>query len=136
MVIALDPDGCFDYVLTHERESAGKTTWRLGFLRGRELDAVRARADAGGLDNLVEAEQVVALALRGWTGLRDRNGGDVPFPPRVRADVFGCSCEVAAPEAMARLPLTAQDLMELLKAVMTGNQVGADAAKKSQSPQL
>lgn len=135
MVVALDPDGCFDHTLARERGQADATTFRLAFLRGAALDAVRARADAGGLVSIEESEVVLSLALRGWHGLRDPHGKDIPFPARVRGDVFGTACEVASPEAMARLPLTAGDVLELLQAILTGNQVGADAAKKSLSPQ-
>lgn len=139
MAIALDPDGCFDFVLPRERGNADATTWRLGFLRGRELDAVIARIQDKGQPEIEQhmesLEQVVALAIRGWKDFRDTKGKDFPFPARVPGTVFGCSCEVVAPEAMARLPMSAPDMAEILRAVLDGNQVGAEAAKKSPSPQ-
>lgn len=136
MVVALDPDGCFDYVLVRERESLSTaTTWRLAFLRGRELDAIRARAEQVEVESIEDAETVLSLALRGWRNLRDATGAEIKFPPRIDGTVFGVACKVAPPEAMARLPLTAGDVVELLRAVLSGNQVGAEAAKKSLSPQ-
>lgn len=138
MVVALDPDGCFDHVLAREVGLNGEaTTWRLAFLKGRELDALTAlvaRAD-GKVESLDDAELVLSLGLRGWKNFRDKAGQDVPFPPRVEGTVFGVSCRVASPEAMARLPLTPSDVLELLQELVKASGIGAEAAKKSPSPQ-
>jgi hypothetical protein len=103
-------------------------------LRGRELDPVRARIESADVSSEDDIDTVVALGLRGWRGLPDSSGTELPFPARVRADVFGAQLEVVPAATMARLPLTIADKVELLRAILIGNQLGGDDAKKSSSP--
>jgi hypothetical protein len=147
MATALDPNGCFDYVLRRERNGDGvtplpdATVWRLRFLRAREYDVVQRLmgeaeklAEAGKDSPMMErVESTLQLGLRGWKRFVDGEGHDIEFPPLLEGDVFGFRCMVAPPEAVARIP-SATDKVELVAAIVSGQALTGAAAKKSQSP--
>ena len=134
MAVALDPAGCFSYVLQAERANDRPTTWRLRFLSGRELDAIKARMPVDEKDiSMGLVDDVLALGLRGWSSYADSSGCDVHFPDLVTATVCGMEARCASPDALARIG-SMLDRVELMGAIMQGQQLTVSAAKKSKSP--
>jgi hypothetical protein len=135
-MIALDPNGCFDYVLARERQflPESRTTWRLRFLKGNELQAIAEKfraVDESAVGDAGDIETMVRIGMRGWRGLRDENGSDLPQPEIVQEQFAGRTFSMASHVSMARVPLGLADQAELLQALINGNQLSVLDAKKS-----
>lgn len=142
MVVALNPDSAFPYVLERERDAPGATMWQIKLLTGREFDLVMRQAQASGMDSgelkgevAADIDTVLRLVLRGWANYRDHNGAEIPFPGVAEDTAWGTRCLMARPSVLDRLPLSVQDRTELMRAALSGSTLGVDDSKKSSLPQ-
>jgi hypothetical protein len=85
MVVAVDPQAPFNYILEEDRESEAPTVFKLKALSAREL----ARIEDGVRLDLQRQEMtlrsgskpldILAAGLVGWENLKDAQGKEVPF---------------------------------------------------------
>lgn len=133
-MIALDPNGCFDYVLSRERAlpEEQQTTWRLRFLKGSDFQAVAEKFRSLGDENtdVAELETAVRIGMRGWRNLPDESGAQIPQPEIVQEQFNGRTFSMASAQSMTRVPLGLSDQAELIAALINGNQLSVLDAKK------
>lgn len=88
MVIAIDPERTFDYVLQEEKEKENPTIFKLKILAARELaeieDNVSSFVSGKGEVELrirpgTEILQILRRGLKGWENFKDDKGKDIPF---------------------------------------------------------
>lgn len=131
-MIALDPNGCFDYVLRreHDRLPQNRTTLRLRFLKGAELQAIAEKFKDFADSSAADIETMVRIGMRGWRNLLDETGAELPQPDLVQEQFAGRTWTMASSQSMSRVPLGLNDQAEILQALINGNQLSVLDAKK------
>lgn len=121
MPIALDPTEKKPFKLAHDTEKSDSPTFYVGALTLREWrQLVALRSEIERCRDADEAANVLAsgvrVALRGWSGVRDREGGEIPY----HADDIDAV-------------LSAPECYEIIQAAIDYGTLGADDKKKLES---